>query len=1228
MKRKLLLSILLFLFGFFVFSQQGKGYDDKTTHPGLTDEMVDFYNVSFPQKLTAEEKEWIVQGSIDEDMPPRWINHFYDPISKEGWKAENLGAVPSATLRFFSSIFFNINTEIVSSKQWVHDEFLQTRYASYGGNNTWENAIRQYANGNKKEAYHILGHILHLLEDKTVPDHTRNDTHAHEGTILTGDGGSPYEDYGKGFTRQNLTVADELVKANKQPVSFSLIDDYFDYLARYSNGYFFSEDTINSPKYTNPKITREDGDYGYGKDRNSKEFVLVGKNESVDTETGEIVKKYTLRKEGNVVLSSYFSRLAQEAVMSGAGAIELFLKEAEKATQNKDAITPAPQVSWWQKMRSPLYGGIALLNDVNGVIQKTSSVIGGILNNLQASLSSSLALVGGIGSTQSQPQVTTVVQQELAPVIETPPLASERVSVSVSQPSQEVVNTPAVQPIVNELQVPVVSTPLVIVPPAAAEETPVPPVAPVYRGSGSVTGVSPDALAPQVEQQSQPQQEQIVLADSFATSTDDVATTTDQFIETATTTDDIGDTATATEEVIGTSTSTEPVITEPVVPPVPEIIDGPSVIINEIAWMGTKAQANDEWIELYNKTGSDIDLSGWMIESRNRRFSIPLEGVIAAHGYFLLERTASTTTDQGEHMVYMGALNNDGPDANLYLKNGTTTVDGVDFNKWPAGENSDKRSMERVSVYATSTLSANWKTYGDPDAMPYAKDAKGDDIFGTPGRKNSVSGFYTPAGNIADDTTWFKARSPYFIPAPITVAAGATLTIEPGVVVKFANGMPYGGKMDVYGVLSAQGSAAEPIVFTSFLDDDADGIDSNRDSGITSPAPGDWLNINFYNADTPSIIRYAQVRYGGQGINNNPNGWYPTYTGVLSAHGANPEISDSIVENNLAIAAYVDNAGRPKLHGNTIQNTIQPTHAGAPNVGVGIFIGMDASAEIIGNVLKNNVVGIRSESSADASLVVKDNTFESNGKNGEFVKGYANWNLENSGNEDVNKQGGFEIRIIVYDSQEKTIHADTMPYIVADTLQILEGGKLFIEPGAVMKFKTLTGITANGVLAAVGSAEMPIVFTAFADDSDGYDSNNSPASATPGAWNNVAFSGASSSNSVLDHARIAYGGQGTNTCPHAYFGGPCMTYDGAVFIDGADPMLTHTLIENSLGVAVFIDGTAKPTISDSEIRDTKEAIETPTTTIGGYGISIGPEAEPVLSGITYANNAEDVVYRE
>jgi len=38
------------------------------------------------------------------------------------------------------------------------------------------------------------------------------------------------------------------------------------------------------------------------------------------------------------------------------------------------------------------------------------------------------------------------------------------------------------------------------------------------------------------------------------------------------------------------------------------------VVINEIMWMGSVGNSNDEWIELRNMTDADINLSGWKID--------------------------------------------------------------------------------------------------------------------------------------------------------------------------------------------------------------------------------------------------------------------------------------------------------------------------------------------------------------------------------------------------------------------------------------------------------------------------------------------------------------------------------------------------------------------------------------------------------------------------------------
>ena len=65
------------------------------------------------------------------------------------------------------------------------------------------------------------------------------------------------------------------------------------------------------------------------------------------------------------------------------------------------------------------------------------------------------------------------------------------------------------------------------------------------------------------------------------------------------------------------------------------------VVINEVMWSGSTASNADEWLELRNMTGHDIDIGQWRI--KNARHSggtdeimIPASKSIPAHGYFLL----------------------------------------------------------------------------------------------------------------------------------------------------------------------------------------------------------------------------------------------------------------------------------------------------------------------------------------------------------------------------------------------------------------------------------------------------------------------------------------------------------------------------------------------------------------------------------------------------------------
>src|SRR5690348_3062023 len=80
-----------------------------------------------------------------------------------------------------------------------------------------------------------------------------------------------------------------------------------------------------------------------------------------------------------------------------------------------------------------------------------------------------------------------------------------------------------------------------------------------------------------------------------------------------------------------------------------------------------------------------------------------------------------------------------------------------------------------------------------------------------------------PSGTITTDTTWAISGSPFLVSCGgVTVAAGATLTISPGVVVRFTQSGCSGFALlglSINGGLVANGTAAQPITFSSFTDD-------------------------------------------------------------------------------------------------------------------------------------------------------------------------------------------------------------------------------------------------------------------------------------------------------------------------------------------------------------------------------------------------------------------------
>ncbi|MEN9341786.1 MAG: hypothetical protein RIQ54_42 [Candidatus Parcubacteria bacterium] len=361
-------------------------YDDTTTHPALTEQIIDLYNHFYPgDPLTNQQREWVIQGAIDEDLAPRWINHFYDPITGSGWTGEKSGSLSTDIVRMVSALGLSAEKPL-SAVEWIESPLIQEQYQRYGGNYTWSRGMRAIAEQDEKRAYQTLGHVLHLVEDMSVPDHTRNDTHAPVG----GDEGSPYEQYARRYGRGSLSIARQLIEQGVPPdTSFQTIGDALASVARYSNAYFFSKDTISDSRYESPRIIRDDGQFGYGLDENGKEFPLAMSDHI--NENGNKKKIYSIknREEYYPILEAYFSRLSRRAVIVGAGVVRLFQKQKADAIVNKEYPT---HIAYFDPARLVLIPNFSLFGEL---AQIRNSAIG-VVSDFTTSVSRSFSSVSGL----------------------------------------------------------------------------------------------------------------------------------------------------------------------------------------------------------------------------------------------------------------------------------------------------------------------------------------------------------------------------------------------------------------------------------------------------------------------------------------------------------------------------------------------------------------------------------------------------------------------------------------------------------------------------------------------------------------------------------------------------------------------------------------------------------------------------------------------------------------
>src|SRR5215203_2928240 len=330
------------------------------------------------------------------------------------------------------------------------------------------------------------------------------------------------------------------------------------------------------------------------------------------------------------------------------------------------------------------------------------------------------------------------------------------------------------------------------------------------------------------------------------------------------------------------------------------------------------------------------------------------------------------------------------------------------------------------------------------------------------------------SGTVARSSTWIDGGVPIGLLGEVILPPGISLQLEPGLIF-------YGNKMLIKGVLKAEGTATEPIIFTSMSED----------------TPGQWQNIKFEPGSGASVLSHVEVKYGG----------YLTSTGGVEINASSPAIVNSVFRKNKGAGINVSHGGSPEIaynkffenQGSGVSYTATTGESGEINIHdnlvedctSGISAIVLGSANVFGKSESGNIIR-GTETTAlqyrgpDIPTDVTHNILEENDRNYIALSGTV--------------------------ARSSTWIDGGVPIGLLGEVILPPGISLQLEPGLIFYGNKML---IKGVLKAEGTATEPIIFTSMSED-------------TPGQWQNIKFEPGSGA-SVLSHVEVKYGGYLTST---------------------------------------------------------------------------------------------------
>lgn len=1132
-----------------LFFNNVRAYGARTTHAALTEKAVDLYNHFYHQNISQEYLREMVTGVVNEDTPPRWINHFYDPTTGNGWTGERMGQLPASVIRQLALLGLSFE-KAVSALEWAHNQVLQDSYLSYEGNRTFEKAVYDYIKGDKKNAYRSLGHLLHLIQDMTVPAHTRQDTHFE----ALGDPGEPYEKWASDNGDLSRLTDDYLAQSDFRCAD---IDDCFKKIAQYSNENFFSEGTIFDKDYNKIDFNLiNEGNFWYGVKNN----IYLFRGEEKEGIKGLI----NITLQDDKINQSYWNRLSEKAVLSSVEVIRLFHEYVAKA-QNNPALIEKPPVSssmFFLKMMTglpgilapaveppvfSLYGSIIQVGKAAaGIFNKITTLFGNNQESFQADIIDLLqADVEDTANAQPN-EVEPKLAVDISPIPKKADLKTED-SVTAKEP------IPAVNSIPNAANLePIPNAPLEkdsssssVAANTNQQMLATPPSGfGFFIGGGTPSLVEPVktelATTSEAKFESEPAlMPEPILPETVFVSAPHIITADGQVFELA---DDIATSSNGVQiNLMGTSTPDLPVFISvnssstvqtyliltdnngdwSQVITLGEGINGitakardasgnesgeisvslflniisPSQIANHIIINEVQLRDN-EFVELYNPTNENIDMSDWYFsyypyqhdwDNPYRSKKFPTGAVIPSNGYYLIGLDGYSNIEKYNNLADWQ------PYSSNLLNNEKGSIAIFPWN--PNGKDIGELKNNYIDALGWGEANYVYETAPVVDAPNINESlTRAPNYWDTDNNKNDfqINNQPLPVNSnhetrtiipdstiITEDTVWVAERSPYVLESNFTVspivANGAVLTIEPGVVIKGAN--KYYPSLIVKGTLKAQGASDNMITFTV-----------NGDN----PQAGDWSGVIFDNTSGASVLENVVFEYGGYQTNYNGNNIEEMI------HSSNSQLT----LNNVAIR-YSANSG---IYLNSTANISNSNFA--DNNSNGIIIDGAVNQSIVDNCqFISNSSGILI--TGQSSPVISNDIFSNNIYPIYLISAYPDFQNNQAS---VNTINGI---LVDQNSQftQNTVWRNDLAYVLQagfnDYPAVAVGAVLTIEPGTVIKpyNRHYTILKVEGSLIMQGAADNLIVVTSLNDDLYKGDTDNGDAGAS--SWKNIDFAAGS-----------------------------------------------------------------------------------------------------------------------